>query len=220
MKRPVHLFIAMALTSVRVFALDTAALLDDPANRSLLEKNCIQAEVCGILPVRFGSAVGLLAQPDLIQRIQTEYDHSFSKNGISEFPIRGAGNGMFSYIDEEGQRTDIQELCRRQTSAAVFDLVYRSTGQLYFGNYDSLIHIRTVDAGVAGTFYMAAIQIYPDNPFQRFFARRFGTIERALLRKTRLVALITTRICDEMEVKDGSYSTYTNRRIESVTGLR
>ena len=91
------------------------------------------------------------------------------------------------------------ELYCRQISDATFDLVYCATGKRYFGKYEVLIHIRAIDAGPAGTIYIASVHAYPHNGPMRFFARRFGTIERYFQRKTQIIARVSTRICIGME---------------------
>ncbi|MCF7817752.1 MAG: hypothetical protein K9M54_07705 [Kiritimatiellales bacterium] len=219
MKRHLQWFAAflLVLLSGKVFALDTVALLDDPAMVALLAKKCIRAETCGVLPVRFEAVADLLRQPDLIWMIQDEYGRSVSKGGKNEFPIIGTGNGAYHYINEKNQRTDIKELYRRQTSDSTVDLVYHASGKRYFGKYEVLIHVRAIDAGTAGTLYLAAIHAYPHNPPLRFFARKFGSTERYFQRKTAMIARISTRICEGM--CGHAYPTYTERRIESFAGF-
>ena len=70
MKRHAILFIVIALAwaSRHSFALDTAALADDPAGK-FLEKKCIRIETCGVLPARFDAVACYLSQPDLVQCI-------------------------------------------------------------------------------------------------------------------------------------------------------
>ena len=183
------------MVASNVFALNTVGLLTDTASKALLEKKCIRTEACGVLPARFDAVVSYLSQPDLVQRIQREYRCSVSKDGTIDFPIVGTGNGAYYYVNEKNQRTDLFELCRRQTSDSVFDLIYHAKGKRYFGKYEVLIHIRVVDAEAAGTLYIAEIHAYPHNGPLRFLARRFGTVERYFQRKTRLIARVSTKIC-------------------------
>lgn len=187
------------MVALNVFALNTTDLLDDAVAKALLEKKCIRTEAWGVLPARFDAIVHYLSQPDLVQRIQGEYRRSVSKDGTIDFPIVEAGNGAYYYVNEKNQRTDLFELCRRQTSDSSFDLIYRATGKRFFGEYEVLIHIRAIDAGSAGTIYTASIHAYPHNGPVRFFARRFGTVERYFQRKTRLIARVSTRICSDMD---------------------
>ena len=197
MKRRVGQFIAatLALATGSVFALDAAALLEGRPEAALLEKNCIRADVGGVLPVRFETATKWLSQPDLIQQIQREYRKTVSKDGTVDFPIVGTGNGTYFYVNEKKQRTDLSELYRGQTSGTTFDLAYLAEGRRYFGKYETLIHIHVVDAGVAGTIYTASIHAYPRNPLVRFFARRKGKVEHYFQRKSLLIARVSTRIC-------------------------
>ncbi len=186
--------IALAWAAGHSFALDTTVLVDGHAAK-LLEKKCIQTEAGGVLPARFDAVARYLSQPDLIQRIQGEYRRSVSKDGTIDFPIIENGNGTYYYINEKNRRTDLFELYRKQTSDSTFDLVYHATGKRYFGKYEVLIHIRAIDAGPAGTIYTAAVYAYPHNGPMRFFARRFGTVERYFQRKTRIIALVSNKIC-------------------------
>ena len=191
--------IALALVAGRVFALETAKLLTDADARALLEKKCIRTEAYGMLPARFDAAASYLNQPGLVQRIQGEYRCSVSRDGTIDFPIVGTGNGEYHYVNEKNQRTDLFELCRRQTSDSTFDLIYLAKGKRYFGKYEVLIHIRVVDAQTAGILYIAEIHAYPRNAALRFFARRFGTVERYFQRKTRLIDRVSNKICIGME---------------------
>ena len=183
------------MVASNVFALNTVGLLTDTASKALLEKKCIRTEACGVLPARFDAVVSYLSQPDLVQRIQREYRCSVSKDGTIDFPIVGTGNDEYHYVNEKNQRTDLFELCRRQTSGTTFDLIYHATGKRFFGKYEVLIHIRAIDAGPAGTIYTASIHAYPHNGPVRFFARKLGTIERYFQRKTRMIARVSTKIC-------------------------
>jgi len=193
------LAILLVMVSSGVFALGTTDFLTDTDAKALLEKKCIRTEAGGILPVRFDAAVRYLSQPELIQRIQREYRALVSKDGTIDFPIVETGNGTYYYVNEKNQRTDLLELCRRQTSDSTFDLIYHAKGKRYFGKYEVLIHIRVVDAGSAGTIYTASIHAYPHNGPVRFFARRFGMIERYFQRKTRLIDRVSNRICIGLE---------------------
>jgi hypothetical protein len=199
----------LAMVAANALALDTAALLDDPAMAALLSKKCICTEAYGVLPVRFDTAIGLLRRPDLIRRIQTECG----------FPITETGGRAYYYLNEKNQRTDIRELCRRQTSASTFDLVYYAAGKRFFGKYEVLIHIRAIDAGAAGTLYTATIHAYPHNPPLRFFARSFGTVDRYFQRETRIIARVATRLCEGMCEPASAYPTYSDPRIECWTGF-
>lgn len=178
--------------------LDTAALLDSDA-AEVLEKKCIVTETGGVLPARFDKVACYLSQPNLVQHLQQEYRRSVSKNGTLDFPIVENGNGAYTYYNEKNQRTDLLELYRRQTSDATFDLVYHAEGKRFFGKYEVLVHIRAIDAGPAGTIYLALVHAYPHNGPMRFIARRFGTVERYFRRKTRMIAWVSTRICDGLE---------------------
>ena len=201
MKRHIGQFIAvtLALATGSALALDTATLLKGRPEAALLEKNCIRADVGGVLPVRFETAAKWLGRPDLIEQVQREYRETVSKDGTIDFPIVGTGNGNYHYVNEKNQRTDISELCRKRTSATTFDLAYLAEGKRYFGKYETLIHIHVVDAGAAGTIYTASIYAYPHNPLVRFFARRKGRVEKYFHRKTLFIARIATQICLELD---------------------
>ena len=196
MKRHAILFIVIALAwaSGRSPAQNTAVRLDDPAAK-FLEKKCIRTESSGVLPARFDAVACYLSQPDLVQRLQGEYRRSVSKDGTMDFPIVENGNNSYYYINEKDQRTDLFELYRGQTSDSMFDLVYYAKGKRYFGKYEVLIHIRAIDAKPAGTIYTASVHAYPHNGLMRFFARRFGTVERYFQRKTRIINRVSNKIC-------------------------
>lgn len=189
----------LLLFPVGAFALNTENLLNDADAKALLEKKCIQTEISGMLPARFDAAAHYLSQSNLIHRIQDEYRKSISKDGTLDFPVIETGNGAYYYVNEKDQCTDLFELFRQQTSASTFDLIYHAMGKQYFGKYEVLIHIRAIDAEPAGTIYVAKIHAYPHNGPLRFFARRFGVVDRYFQRKTRLIAYVSTKICNGMD---------------------
>ena len=190
--------IALGLACGHAFALDTAALVDGHA-AELLEKKCIVTETGGVLPAQFHAVARYLSNPDLVQCIQGEYRRSVSTDGTIDFPIVGNGDNTYYYINEKNQRTDLTELYRRQTSDSTFDLAYHAAGKRFFGKYEVLIHIRAIDAGPAGTIYLASVYAYPHNGPMRFFARRFSTVERYFQRKTRVIARVSNKICIGLE---------------------
>lgn len=200
MKRPAipYIIIALGLASGCSFALDTAAFLDADSAK-LLKKKCIVTETGGVLPARFDAVASYLSRSNLVQQLQREYRRSVSRDGTLDFPIIGNGNGSYTYFNEKNQRTDLFELYRRQTSESTFDLIYHAEGKRFFGKYEVLVHLRAIDAGPAGTIYLASVHAYPHNGPMRFFARRFGTVDRYFRRKTRMITRVSSRICDGME---------------------
>ena len=89
---------------------------------------------------------------------------------------------------------DITELLRKQTGENTFDMIYHVKGKRFFGAYEVIIHVRAIDAGAAGVIYTAQIHAYPHNGAFRFFARRFGSIERYFKKKTRLIESISNQV--------------------------
>lgn len=193
-----RLVILLTMVSLNASALDTTNLLAHTDASALLAKHCIRTEIGGFLPIRFDVAIDHLKQPHLIEHILQEYRRSVSRNGAMDFPVASAGNGRYCYVNESNQRTDIHELCRKQTSDTIFDLVYYANGKRYFGSYEVLIHVRVIDAGPVGTAYVASIHAYPHNGPLRFLVRRLGVVERYFKRKTRLIAGVSNRICRSM----------------------
>ena len=193
------LLISSLCTAVSAQGLDTAALVHGHESASLLEKNCIQTAISGVIPPRWDATTQMLSRPDFIQWIQTEYQRSVSKDGKCSIPIVGTGNGTYYYVNKKNQRTEILELYRNQTTKTTFDIIYLAKGKCFFGKYEVLIHVHAIDAGEVGTVYTAAIHAYPHNGPLRFFARRLGTVEHFFKRKTQLIANITDKICTGME---------------------
>jgi hypothetical protein len=195
-----YIFLIFGLcTVVSAQGLDTAALVHGHESAALLEKNCIQTTVSGVLPPRWDTTTQMLNRPDFIQWIQSEYQRSVSKDGTCTFPIEGTGNGAYYYVNKKNQRTEIIELYRNQTSETTFDMIYHAKGKRVFGKYEVLIHVHAIDAGEIGTVYTATIHAYPHNGPLRFFARRLGTAERYFERKTKLIVNVTNKICTDVE---------------------
>jgi hypothetical protein len=198
----IFLTILALCTSASAQELNTATLLNGHESTTLLEKKCIETTVSGIIAPRWDIATQMLAQPDFIPWIQSAYQRSISTDGTLSFPITETTDGTYHYVNKKKQRTTIFELYRKQTSATTFDLIYLAKGKRFFGKYEVLIHVHAIDAGSAGTVYTASIHAYPKNGPLRFFARRMGSVERYFQTKTKMIANITEKICEDMKPAD------------------
>jgi hypothetical protein len=196
MKRHILQIAAATLVWVShsVWALDTSSLLDNPAAKSLLEKKCIRAETAGMVPVHFSAATNILNHPGFIQAVQDEYARSISKDGKVKFPIIETAPGIYHYVNGKKQRTDIAELFRGKTEDDSFDLIYHATGKRFFGTYEVIIHLKTIDADAAGVVYTAQVHAYPHNGPLRFLARRLGVVERYFKKNTSDIAWVARKI--------------------------
>ncbi len=183
------------------FALDTMSLLGEGPARELLEgKKPIFVETSGIVPVNFNQALGVLRHPAFMTNVQTAYNEMIDDDGKPEFTIQQTSTNTYFYVNRKGERTDITELARRQTSASCFDIVLYSAGKRSFGNYQAVIHVQVVAEGENASRYVAMVHAYPENAVSRFFARHLGLIERYFNKKTSLlstmISTITLGLCE------------------------
>ena len=183
-------------------ALETVSLLpDEGPSRALLEqKKPIYAETRGEVDVVFSNALIVFDQPNLLKEVQDAYCVLIAKDHEPEFTIQQQSTNTYFYVNKDGDRTDIQEVVRRQTSENTFDIIYYSCGKRFFGKYQAVIHVRISDGGEGCSSYTAAVYAYPENAFSRFFARHLGLVERFFRSKTEeLTGIITTISCNLCE---------------------
>ncbi len=194
----------MAVASAR--ALDTVALLPDggPSRELLESKKPIYAETQGEVEVDFSNALVVFAGSNLLQEVQEAYCTLIAKDHTPEFTIRQHSANTYFYVNKDGERTDIKEVVRRQTSENTFDIVYYSTGKRFFGDYQAVIHVRISGGDGKSSHYTASVYAYPENMISRFFARRLGLVERFFKGKTQeMTGIITTIFCNLCEKVDG-----------------
>lgn len=175
--------------------LDTLALLEAGPSKTLLEnKKPIYAETGGQVPVNYEQALEVLQDPGLMVNVQDAYCRLIDEDGEPEFSIRQTSSNAYFYVNRKGERTDITEVIRRETSDSSFDIVYFSAGQRFFGEYQALIHVRITAEEESNTRYTASVYAYPENAVSRFFARRLGLVKRYFKKKTEHMTEIITAI--------------------------
>ncbi|WP_372796090.1 hypothetical protein [Pontiella sp.] len=188
-------------------ALETAALLPEGPSRALLEsKRPIYCETAGVVPVDFDDALRVFSHPDLMSHVQAAYAEQVLEEGEPEFSIQQTAPAEYFYVNRKGERTDLSEVVRIQTSETTFDLILYSTGKRFFGSYEALIHVRLLDCGNAGVGYAASVYAYPENAVSRFFARHLGLVtnyfNKKTARMTEMITLISRSLCEEATARD------------------
>jgi hypothetical protein len=195
---------SILLLSFSAFAQNTADLVSDPAGLNILQKNCIRLGTSEVLPIKFETACTVLDQPDLVQTIQAEFIRSISNNGKVEFPIIETGPGIYYYINEDGKRTDITELYRKQTDDFSYDYIVMATSKRFFGRYSVVIHLQVVGAGPAGIIYSVNVHIYPHNWLTRT-SQKIGLTSSFFKKKMKMISWvarkIATGLCEQEEMK-------------------
>ena len=197
MKNHTLVVAALLLGVLPTFALDTLPLLEKGRSRTLLEsKKSIYAETKGVVPVKFEQALKTYAQPALLTKVQEAYCALLTEDGTPEFTIKQASTNDYYYVNKDGQRTDITEVLRKQTSDETFDIILYSAGKRSFGRYQAVIHVQLTQAGEENTCYTASVYAYPENAVSRFFARHLRLVERYFKKKTRhMTEIVTTISC-------------------------
>ena len=189
-------------SAVDARALDTLALLEPGPSLALLQnKKPIYAESGGQVPVSYGRVLTVLQQPDLMNNVQQAYSELIVEGEAPEFSIRQTSSNTYFYINRKGERTDVTELVRKQTSEENFEIVLYSAGERFFGRYEALIHVRIEAEAARQSRFSASVYAYPENAVSRFFARHLGLVERYFNKKTKqMTGMITTiacSLCDE-----------------------
>ncbi|VGO11692.1 hypothetical protein PDESU_00238 [Pontiella desulfatans] len=187
---------------VPALALDTLALLGTGPSKTLLQdKKPIVAEAKGSVPVNFDAALHVLRHPDFITHVQDAYCELIDEDGTPEFTIQKTSTNTYFYVNRKDERTDITEVVRRETVEGCFDIILYSAGKRFFGAYQALIHIQVLKEGENNSTYVASVYAYPENAFNRFFARHLGVVERYFKKKTghmsEIVTTITSSLCEE-----------------------
>ena len=194
----------LLLFAVPVYALDTLSLLEAGPSKILLEsKKPIHAETTGLVSIRFSQALEVYARPSLLTEVQQAYCELLTKDGTPEFTIRQESTNDYFYVNRKGQRTNITEVLRRQTSDDAFDIILYSTGKRFFGSYQAIIHVQLTRESEESTRYTASVYAYPENRISRFFARSMNLVERYFKKKTahltEIVTTISCSLCAQMD---------------------
>ncbi len=86
------------------------------------------------------------------------------------------------------------------------DLVYHTSGQRFFGCFQSLVHIHAGAGDKDGsTSYRITVYAYPENSVGRFFARHLLLVDRYFRQKTAFVTDPGVKTCRSLcrRVADG-----------------
>ncbi|MDF7805810.1 hypothetical protein P4E94_00065 [Pontiellaceae bacterium B12219] len=192
------------LLATSSFAKNTSDLVTDPAGLKILNKNCIRLGTSEILPINFETACTVLSRKDLVQSVQREFVRSISDDGEVEFPIIGTGPDSWYYLNEDGKRTDITELYRKQTDEFSFDYIVMASGKRFFGRYTVVIHLQVVDAGPGGIIYSVNVHIYPHNWLTRT-SQKIGLTSGFFKKKMKMISWvareIATGLCEQEEAR-------------------
>jgi hypothetical protein len=201
-------WMAGLMIAVSAQALDTLPLLPSGAAQTLLEKKKpIRAEAAGTVPAEYGAAMLVFESPSLLTDVQAAYASLLPDGEKPEFLIQQAAPKAWFYINRKGERTDITEIARKQTSDTAFDIIYYSAGKRFFGDYQAVIHVQ-ISKDAEQSRYAAMVYAYPENAFSRFFARRLGLVERFFKKKTAemsgIISTITCNLCEKEEERAAS----------------
>ncbi len=186
------------------FGLNTKELVTDPAGLAVLEKKCIHLTSFEVLPVKFDTVCSVMSSPDLVTAAQEEFARSISENGTVDFPVIETSPGRYYYINEEGDRTDIVELYKKQTDANSFDYIILASGQRGIGYFDVVVHLQVINLGQSGIVYSAAVHAYPHSWFTRV-SHTLGLTRSFFRKKMKLITWVArevgTGLCEREEQK-------------------
>ncbi|MDF7798943.1 hypothetical protein P4C99_05685 [Pontiellaceae bacterium B1224] len=216
MKR-LALYICLFFLTLSAWAVNTADLVTNPVGLNVLQKKCIRLGTSEVLPIQFETACIVLKQQDLLPAVQEEFARSISEDGTVDFPVFETDPGTYYYINENGKRTDIVELYRKQTDEHSFNFIVMASGKRFFGRYDVIIHLQVVDAGPAGIIYSVKVHAYPHNWLTRT-SHKIGLTRGFFKKKMQLISWvareIATGLCEQEEKRHqltgGSSSTSTS----------
>lgn len=195
------LFFSLAVSS---FALNTAELVTDSAALEILQKKCIRLGTSELLPIRFSTAKTVLDNPELVTAAQGEFARSISSDGKVDFPIIENGPSRHYYINENGDRTDLVELYKKQSAPQVYDYIVMASGNRKFGDFDVIIHLKVIDAGNSGIVYSVNVHAWPHSWLARA-SHKIGLTRSYFRKKMKLISWvareIATGLCEKEEIK-------------------
>jgi hypothetical protein len=175
------------------FAFNTAELINDEAALKVLNRKCIRLGTSEVLPIRFETAVAILSGDELIEQVQAEFGRTISKDGTVDFPIIQDSPGVYHYVNENGKRTDLREIYRKQTDNVSYNYIVQANGQRFFGGYDVIIHLQIVDLKEMGIAYSVAVHAWPRNWLTRT-SHRIGLTQDYFRRKMKLISWVAREI--------------------------
>lgn len=194
----------LLMASFSVYALDTIELVSDPSALEILNKKCIRLGTSEVLPIEFKTACKALEQPRLVQAMQDEFCRTVSNNGEVDFPIVQISRNEYYYFNENGKRSDIKELYKKQTDAHSFDYIVLASGKRFFGKYDVVVHLQIIDAGTAGIIYSVQVHAWPHSWLTRS-SHKIGLTKSFFKKKMKLVSWVAREVgsglCEQEEKK-------------------
>jgi hypothetical protein len=194
----------MCLFAFSAYALNTVDLVSNPDAKEILKKKCIRLGTSELLPINFDTACKALEQPQIVQAMQDEFCRKISKNGEVDFPVFQLTTNTYYYVNEDGKRTDIKELYKKQTDEHSYDYIVQASGKRFFGKYDVIVHLQIVNAGDAGIIYSVNVHAWPHNWLTRS-SHKIGLTKKFFKKKMRLISWVArevgTGLCEQQEME-------------------
>ncbi|GEM_PF-3532923 len=166
--------------------------------RSVLDARYIFATTRADLGVPFEDARRMLTQEkDLLMRVQSAYAELLELNGEeAEFSIHETEElGVYIYKTGNPKHdTHMVELFRDLSPEGNPQLLLYSAGKRGFGRFRALTFVE-IQPEKEEAVYQVDVYAFPQNSFNRFFARKLGVVERYFKKKTADLSETSTEIC-------------------------
>jgi hypothetical protein len=173
----------------------TASYLDSPHYQSVLEAHHILINGDGDIDVSYAEARNLFLQENILDAVQQAYAQLLEDDEKPEFVIEQHGDRRWSYVNKDGQYSEIIELHRHIKENEPARLVLYAEGERFFGNFRAVIKVNVQEINATSCRYGVTVYAYPENSVSRFFARHLGIAERFFRYKTKEITDLTVRIC-------------------------
>lgn len=163
--------------------------------QALLARNTIRVEGAGALAVNFADAVRVLAQSNLLTRVQEEYARSLPEGQKPEFVLTPMASNAWSFVNRKNQYSEVHEIGRAPLGTNGLMTAFYSKGERFFGDFESATVIAVTADGPGRVRYDVRVFAFPHQVFCRFVARHLGLVERFFRGKTAEIEGIATRVC-------------------------
>jgi hypothetical protein len=162
--------------------------------QKLLERKTIRVKDSGNVNLAFADLRKAFLRTSLLEDVQSAYEDMLPEGEDAEFEIMRVSENEYTYENKKGQQSRIQEILRSERKDGGIDLILFTSGDRFFGYYESLIVIQARPETEMTSIYNVDVFAYPENGFSRFFARHLKLVERFFDSKSDEIIELTVEI--------------------------
>ena len=155
-----------------------------------------ELQVCreGTVHAPFTAIRDTLMVPEGLELVQKAYVCQLSAGESPEFTLTKVRTGVYSYVNNEKQESIVEEV-HHSSKMDAFDIVYRITGNRFFGHFQALLHLHASPDAMGEVSYRVRVLVHPENRFWRFLVANVGMIHRFFRQETEEVSVLAEGIC-------------------------